>query len=484
MVADRGGPAASFGPASSDRPCADPCSDPAPDWPLPELGRRLRDGRLTSRALTDAHLARIAARDPDIGAFVHVCADRARTLAGRADAELAAGTDRGPLHGVPFAAKDLFDTAGIVTTYGSRRRATHVPDADAALVARALDAGAVLLGKLATYEYALDGPTFDGAHPPPRNPWDPARVTGGSSSGSAAAVAAGLVRFALGTDTGGSVRSPACYCGVVGLKPTFGALPLDGCQPLSPSLDHAGVIAATAEEAGIAFAALADGPSGPPGPSADPRAGAASGAGDGLAGLRIGYARSWFADDPALEPGTLVAMDAAASALSLLGARVTLVELPDYAPLEAVGARLMSAEAFRTHRDALARGGHGYGRRARAGLSAGGELTDADRDAALETAAELRRTLDGGPLAAHDALLTITALTPAPTFASLAGEVPVWTPMRTLPFNLTGHPALAVPIALVDGLPVGMQLVGRAGDEAQLCRTGTGFERATAPLRR
>ena len=469
MVADRDGPGTS------------------PDRSLPELGRRLRDGRLTSRALTDAHLARIDARDPGVGAFVHVCADRARTLAARADAELAAGTDRGPLHGVPFAVKDLFDTAGIVTTYGSRRRATHVPDADAALVARALDAGAVLLGKLATYEYALDGPTLDGAHPPPRNPWDPARVTGGSSSGSAAAVAAGLVRFALGTDTGGSVRSPACYCGVAGLKPTFGALPLDGCQPLSPSLDHAGVIAATVEEAGIAFEALAGGSRelpGPPRPPTDLGAGSASEEGDGLAGLRIGYARSWFADDPALEPEVLVATDAAASLLSLLGARVTLVELPDYAPLEAVGARLLSAEAFRTHRDALAGGGHGYGRRARAALLAGGELTGADRDGALETAAELRRILDGGPLAAHDALLTVGTLSPAPTFAELAGEVPAWTPMRTLPFNLTGHPALAVPTALVDGLPVGMQLVGRAGDEALLCRIGTGFERATVPLRR
>ena len=468
MAIDRDGPGAS------------------PDRPLPELGRRLRDGRLTSRALTDAHLARIAARDPGAGAFVHVCADRARELAERADAELAAGTDRGPLHGVPFAVKDLFDTAGIVTTYGSRRRAAHVPDADAALVARALDAGAVLLGKLATYEYALDGPTFDGAHPPPRNPWDPARVTGGSSSGSAAAVAAGLVRFALGTDTGGSVRSPACHCGVVGLKPSFGALPLDGCQPLSPSLDHAGVIAATVEEAGIAFEALADGPHGrspgPPGPPAGSGAGSASGEGDGLAGLRIGYARSWFADDPALEPEVLVAMDAAASLLSLLGARVALVELPDYAPLEALGARLMSAEAFRTHRDALAGGGHGYGRRARAALLAGRDLSVADRDAALDAAAGLRRLLDDGPLAAHDALLTVGTLAPAPTFAELTGEVPVWTPMRTLPFNLTGHPALAVPIDLVDGLPVGMQLVGRAGDEALLCRIGTGFERATAPL--
>ena len=337
--------------------------------------------------------------------------------------------------------------------------------------------GAVLLGKLATYEYALDGPSFDGPHPPPRNPWDPARVTGGSSSGSAAAVAAGLVRVALGTDTGGSVRSPACYCGVVGLKPTFGALPLEGCHPLSSSLDHAGVIAATVEEAGIAFGALSDGTPAGPGAAVPP------GEGGGLAGLSIGYARSWFADDPALEPDALVAMDAAASALSLLGARVTLVDLPAYAPLEAVGARLLSAEAYAIHRDALADGGEGYGRRAREALLSGADLTDADRDAALEAAADLRRTLDDGPLAAHDALLTIAALTPAPTFASFAGGAPAWTPMRTLPFNLTGHPALAVPIGLAGGLPVGMQLVARAGDEALACRIGTAFERAVAPLR-
>jgi len=450
----------------------DPAS--APDLSLAEVGRQLREGRLSARALTEAHLDRIAARDPEIGAFVRVCGPRARALAARADAELAAGRDRGPLHGIPFAIKDLFDTEGVVTTYGSRRHATHVPDTDAELVARALEAGAVPLGKLATYEYALTGPSFDGSHRPPRNPRNLAHVTGGSSSGSAAAVAAALVRFALGTDTGGSVRSPACYCGVVGLKPSFGALPIVGAHPLAPSLDHAGVIAATVEDAACAFEVLAGGRHGP-NPDAD------HGARDTLAGLRIGYACSWFAEDEALVPELLVAMDAAVSRLTLLGAKATLIDLPDAAAIENLGKRLLHAEAFATHRDALAGGARGYGRQARETLQAGNGITEAERTEALAAAAELRAALDESALAAHDALVTITTLTPAPPFDAFDGDRALWTPMRTLAFNLTGHPALTLPIDPVSGLPAGMQLVGRHGDERTICRIGAVFERATLP---
>ena len=467
MVADREPPAA------------------ACDLPLSEVGRRLRDGRLTSRVLTEAHLARIAERDPAIGAFVHVSAARARARAARADAELASGSDRGPLHGVPFAVKDLFDTAGVVTTYGSRRHAGHVPETDSALFARALELGAVPLGKLATYEFGLSGPSFDGAHPPPRNPWNRAHVTGGSSSGSAAAVAAGLVRFALGTDTGGSVRSPACYCGVAGLKPTFGALPLAGVHPLSPSLDHAGIIAASVEEVRLAHEALAgeasspkDEPAREPGRDAGRRA-----SGGDLAGLSIGYARSWFADDAALSSGVLDATDAAVSTLTRLGAHVAQVELPDYAGIETAGARLLDAEAYAVHRANLEEGAQGYGRQACAALLAGRTSNEADRRDALAACAALRRTLDEGALAAHDALVTVCTLAPAPPFAAFDGERPIWTPMRTLPFDMSGHPALALPSALVDGLPAGIQLVGRAFAEALLCRIGTRLERATAPLR-
>ncbi|WP_395817400.1 amidase, partial [Devosia sp.] len=198
------------------------------DLSIIDAGARLRDGTLTSVALTEAHLARIAARDPTLHAFVTVTADRALEDAARADAERAQGIDRGPLHGIPIGLKDLIDTAGIRTTSGSRLFEQNIPTADAAVATRLKQAGAVLIGKLMTYEFALVGPSFDLPFPAARNPWKTDHITGGSSSGSAAAVAGGLLRTSIGTDTGGSIRSPSSYCGVVGLKPTYERLPRDG----------------------------------------------------------------------------------------------------------------------------------------------------------------------------------------------------------------------------------------------------------------
>ena len=182
-----------------------------------EAGKLLRSGAITSRQLTDAALDRIAALDAEVRAFVTLASDRAHADAQSADDDFARGVDRGPLQGIPYALKDLIDTAGIRTTEGSRFRIDHVPTEDAAVATKLREAGGVLLGKLATYEFALVGPSFDLPFQPARNPWNIDHITGGSSSGSAAAVAAGFVRTTIGTDTGGSIRSPACYCGVVGL---------------------------------------------------------------------------------------------------------------------------------------------------------------------------------------------------------------------------------------------------------------------------
>ncbi len=478
------------------------------DLSIAEAGAALRERRLTSLALVEAHLGRIDERDARIRAFVALAAGPARRAAARADAELAAGTDRGPLHGIPFAVKDVIDVAGLPTRCGSHRTADVAAVADAAVVARLRAAGAVPLGKLATYEYALDGPSFDAPHPPPRNPWNLAHVTGGSSSGSAAAVAAGLVRFALGTDTGGSVRSPACYCGVVGLKPTFDALPMQGVQALSPSLDHVGLIAATADEAALVFEALmavrtdsrTDDPATPSRMPPERRSSASSGS----PGLRIGYARDWFVHDPALRPEVLSAIDDAASALSLGGARVVPVTLPDYAPIETAGAAILSIEAFEVHRDAIeraragaaradaarddeigdeevARSTAGFGRQAWAGLLRGEQVPRESVDAGRAVGASLRRALNA-LFAEHDVLLTACALGPAPPFADFDGRRATWTPMRTLPLNLAGHPALSCPAGLVDGLPVGVQIVGPVGGEAGVCAAAAALERSLAPL--
>ena len=213
-----------------------------PDLSIPEAAEALRRRQISSVELTDACLARIEARDSAYRSFVHVAAEQALAAARAADAAFARGDDLGPLHGIPAGVKDLFDTQDMPTAYGSDVFSGHRPGADAAVVARLRAGGAVIPGKLETYEFAMVGPVFDRSTPPAANPWRPDRFTGGSSSGSAAAVAGGLLRTALGSDTGGSARSPAAYCGVVGFKPTYGALPLDGVFPLSPSFDHVGFL--------------------------------------------------------------------------------------------------------------------------------------------------------------------------------------------------------------------------------------------------
>ncbi|MFO1210378.1 MAG: amidase [Amaricoccus sp.] len=439
---------------------------PAPDLPIPEAAARLRDGSLTSVALTEAHLARIAARDLALHGFALVAREAALAAAQAADRALAAGDDRGPLHGIPLAVKDLADVAGLPTACGSRRPAPPAV-ADATVVARLRRAGAVVLGKLATYEYATVGPAFDGPAPPAVNPWDRERITGGSSSGSAVAVAAGLVRTAIGTDTGGSIRSPAAWCGVVGLKPTRGRVPGAGVFPLAPSLDTVGPIAATVAEAALAFDAIAD--AGPP---------AAADLGRGIAGLGLGYARDWFAYDPALDPRVLDVVDAAVAELSLLGARIAEVALPDHAPLERAGGLILDAEAWAVHREALAADADGYGRATRDSLMRGRLVAEADLAEARRAGIAAAAAVDA-VLLRHHAIVTAVNLAMPPLVARYRDGSAGWNPMRTLPFNLTGHPALSVPAGFVDGLPVGLQIVGRPGSEALVCRIGAAFENAT-----
>jgi len=473
------------------------------DLAVVEVGRLLCKRRLTSVELIDAHLQRIAERDATVRAFVSLQADAALAMAAGADSQRAAGIDRGPLHGIPFAVKDLIDVAGMRTTCGAHRDAERHASVDAEVVATLRAAGAIPLGKLATYEYALDGPGDDGLHPPPRNPWDAERITGGSSSGSAAAVAARLVRFALGTDTGGSVRSPAACCGVTGFKPTFGTLSMRGVQALAPSLDHVGALGASAEEVGLVCRVLvgtsAGGPAGDGDGDGEHDAGPANPGVMTAGTLRVAYARDWFAHDPALEPGTLAAIDGAASALSVQGARISLVKLPAYAPIESAGAAVLSAQAYAVHLQAIERAerevsriGHagsadrarrvaGYGRQAWASLLAGRPVPEGAVRRGMAVGRMLRDTLDE-LFQDHDVLLTACTLGVAPPFAALSGDRPVWTPMRTLPFDMTGHPAMACPVGLSNRMPVAAQLVGPRGFDERVCAAGALLERSLGPM--
>lgn len=443
-------------------------ADAALDLSLFEQGDRLRDGRLTSVELVSAYLRRIEARDGAYRAFYAIDRDGALAAALQADADFADGGDIGYLQGIPVGIKDLIDVAGLPTTANAPGRTDAIALADAEVVKRLRAAGAVIIGKLATYEWGTVGPDNRGAFPPARNPWSLDHITGGSSSGSAVAVAGGMLRTTLGTDTGGSLRGPAFYCGVVGLKPTFGLVPNDGVLPMSDSMDHVGPISATVAEAALTLDVIAGLPA---------ERSASRLLGQSIVGKRIGYARNWFARDPQTMPAVLTAMDAAMSTLSQLGAIIEEIELPDYPAIEVAAAAVLHKESFDYHAPQLRDHPEAFGRRAFLSLAAGVAVTDVELSAARRAGDRFRSEVDR-LFARHDAIVTIGALTTALLAAPFEKEA-VWTPMRTIGFNISGHPVLAVPIGFHDGLPMGLQIVGRHDGEADIVQIGDAFERAT-----
>ena len=439
------------------------------DLSIIEAGKKLRDGSLTALALTRAVLARIAERDGDYLSFYVVLTEPALDAARRADAELTAGRDRGPLHGIPIGIKDMIDVAGVPTTAGSIGRKNNVAVSNAALVDRLVEGGAIVIGKLATYEWGTVGPAYDTLYPPAKNPWSLEHITGGSSSGCAVAVAGGLLRTSIGSDTGGSVRGPAAYCGIVGLKPTFGLVPTAGTQGMSPSMDHEGTMSATTAEAALTLDVVSA------------RTGDASAArylGQDIGGLRIGYARNWFALDPQAHPAVVAAMDEAISTLSELGAVVEQIDLPDYYAIEVAAAAVLHYEGFKGHAKELAEKPEGFGRKTFQSIVAGAAISEAEYAEAKRAGAVFRAALDREIFSRFDAVVTAGTLTPALPVA-LFGKGSVWTPMRTIGFNISGHPALMLPMGFHEGLPLGMQIVGPHYGEARICQIGDAFERAT-----
>lgn len=425
-------------------------------------------GRLSPVELAEHLLRRIEATEPALHAYVTVTAEQALDQArSRAD-ELAAGTSRGPLHGVPVGIKDLVDTAGIRTTYGSPRFADHVPARDADAVARWREAGVVVLGKHATHELAWGGRTDSAFYGPTHNPYRRGHVPGGSSGGSAASVAAGSSLGALGSDTAGSVRIPAALSGCVGFKPTRGRVPLDGVLPLAPSLDHLGVLARTVDDAALLLGGLAD-PLPDPAPSS----------------LRIGWLGGWF--DAVLDPGVRQAMARTRALLEDAGCRIDDVVVPDEPGMPgAVLARILR-EAGAFHRAAFEAGPGGFGDDVAALMRmapATAEQT-ADAEAAIaRSAAALTEAL-----ASHDVLVSATVPIPAPPIGAATvvvegREEPVELLLTRLtsPFNATGMPAVSVPVALTGGLPVGLQVAGAGGRDGVVLEAARVVERTVGPL--
>ena len=447
---------------------------------IAEAGRRLRTGTLSSVTLTQHCLARIAALDPSLHAFVLVTKDRALKDADRAERELKAGVDRGPMHGIPYALKDIYATAGIPTTCHSKLLLDNVPAEDCVVEAKLKSGGAVLLGKLATHEFALGGPSFDLPFPPARNPWNRDHFTGGSSSGSGAAVAAGLVRIAMGSDTGGSIRGPAFYCGTVGLKPTYGLVSRRGVFPLSYTLDHCGPLAWSVEDAALTMQVIA---------GYDPLDPASadlavpdfmSGIGRDLAGLKLGYPRSFFATQEDIATEVLASLDASAQQLAKLGAKVEEIELPDFELFNACGRVILIAEAYAIHEKNLLTRPLDYARYTYQRMMVGATISAADLTQAFRLRRELSSSINQRILRTFDAIITANGLTPAPRFDEIPADVPPKMTLQTMPFNVTGNPALALPTKLSkSGLPLGMQIVGRAFDEPTVLRIGAAFEAAS-----
>jgi len=365
------------------------------------------------------------------------------------------------------------------TTCHSCRLQDHVPNADCAVEEKLAAVGAVLMGKTGTFEFAIGGPSFDLPFPPARNPWNPDHFTGSSSSGSAAAVAAGMVWMAMGSDTGGSVRGPAALCCVVGLKPTYGRVSRRGAFPLAYSLDHCGPLTWSVEEAALTMQVIAGYGTADPAPANIPVPDFSACLTEGVNGLRLGYARKFFLEYPFLTGEALDALDAAAQTFAKLGAVVEEVELPAYEMFDACAQIILFAEAYAIHEGDPKTRPYAEGRYACQRIVAGAVLSAADLVQAQRLRRELTSALNSGALKNNHALLAPTGLATAATFASFGKDVLKWGGMLTNPFNVTGSPALALPIGFrANGLPLGAQIVGRPFDEATVLRVGAAFEAA------
>ncbi|MBM3357635.1 MAG: amidase [Betaproteobacteria bacterium] len=445
---------------------------------LADASRLIRARKLSPVEYADALLNRITALDPQVNAFITVTAERAREQARQAEAEIVGGRYRGPMHGIPVALKDIYNTRGILTSGGSRICIGNIPQQDATTTRMLHDAGAVLLGKLQLHEFAHGGPSFDLPWPPSRNPWHLEHVTGGSSSGSGAALAAALVPASLGSDTGGSIRNPASYCGIVGLKPTSGLVSRAGVIPNSFTLDHCGPMARTVEDCAILLQAIA---------GHDPNDGGSVAADvpdyraaldPDIRGLRVGVLRHYWEEDQPAHPDVGQAMEAAIEVFARLGARIEVCRtrpLRDYFDVKMI---VGESEIYTIHHANLVARGGDFGRDFLGRILPACLFRSSDYVQALR---EQRRAIaDMQPLyAKYDVLLT-AGLGPAPRFDAHRTTT-FWRKSTDIfrPSNVTGSPSLVLPNGFSNGLPLGMQINGRPFDEATVLRAGHAYQLAT-----
>lgn len=446
---------------------------------IAEAGRMIAAKELSPVDLTEAVLGQIEAKNDTLNAYVHIDAEGARQSARTAEEEIAGGHYRGPLHGIPIGLKDIYDTFDMPTTCHSRLFETRQPSEDARTSAMLREAGSVLLGKLATHEFAFGGPSFDIAFPPARNPWNTERFTGGSSSGSGAAVAGGLALGAMGSDTAGSIRMPAHFCGIAGIKPTYGLVSRRGVSPLAYSLDHCGPLTWTMEDSALMLGAIAGHDALDPGSARTEVPDYAAALNGDIKGLRIGVVRHFYETDADGSPAMRSAMDAALAKLEEMGAHVEEVTLSPLQDYHACTFIILLSEALAIHERDLRATPELYGEIMRDRLYLATQVTGADYIEATRMrqtlCAEFARAIDD-----FDVIVTAGGLGPAPELTAVPKFYMFQTPFISTPFNATGSPAGVVCIGFSDdGLPMGMQIAGKPFDDAMVMRVGDAYERAT-----
>ena len=446
---------------------------------IAEMATAIESKKISPVDLTEALLQRIESIDPQLNAFVTVTGDQALAAARQAEAEIAAGRYRGPMHGIPFALKDIYDTKGVLTAGGSRTAENRIPDEDATTTAKLLDAGGILLGKLTTHEFAHGGPSFDLPWPPARNPWRTDSFTGGSSSGSGAAVAAGLVPMAMGSDTGGSIRTPSGLCGLAGIKPTYGLVSRFGVIPNSFTFDTCGPMTWTAEDCAISLQVLAGHDPRDPASADNPVPDYREGLNDGIRGLRIGAVRHFWEEDLPANDDTRKAMETAIEVLRGLGATVEDVRLEPMQIYTDVKLLIAESELLSIHATTLRERPEDFGFDFRGRVIPACLFTAEDYVRAQKARRRLVAAM--APIyEKYDVLIAPSTYGPAQRLDDHS-TVSFWQkPKITTVFNVTAGPALALCAGYSDeGLPLPMQIVGRPFDDATVLRVGHAFEQAT-----
>jgi aspartyl-tRNA(Asn)/glutamyl-tRNA(Gln) amidotransferase subunit A len=444
---------------------------------IAEAAKQIAAKELSPVELTKACLDRVHELDNRLHAFVHLTAERALAEAQIAETAIVANGPKGPLHGIPIGLKDIVDTKG--TTCQSKLLQDNTPNADATCAEKLAAAGSVLIGKLTTHEFADGGPSFDLPQPPARNPWNTDHFTAGSSSGTGAAVASGMILCGIGTDTGGSIRGPAAYCGIAGLKPTYGLVSRAGVAPAAFSLDHIGPMAWTAEDCAIMLQALAGHDPRDPASANRPIPDYTAALGTGIKGTKIGVIHHFHETDHKVGEATQRGITAAVDTFRGLGAEIREVQLSPLQDWHACGSLISIVERAAAYEGWSRTRLPDFGERMGTRLMLGAFVSGVDYLQAVRRRRELRDELKKA-MAGLDVVLTAVFPNEAPKIDAL----PKWDVFQQasfmMPFNVAGYPAMSVCSGFgVGGLPVAIQIVGKPFHEATVLRIADAFEKAT-----